>query len=127
MNMKNKNQQKLVTYEELHSIIEKMRLNEFTVLDVYDFIENNEEGLFEKLKQYYSKERGYSQLNYLSNLLLNYSKQEDSLLQLHIRYDKDKKDNIDFRKPSDEEKKRFKSTNIAIYRCKKEILRSNHQ
>jgi len=118
MNVTSKNGEKLITYEELSSIIEKMGKDEFTVLDLNTFICNNYSSLYNKLKQYYANEKGYSQLNYLSNLLCRYSKLEDSVLQPHISYYNDNEINVSFRKPTDEEKISFKGRDIAIYRCK---------
>lgn len=113
----------LISNKELESVIKNMGLDEFTVLDIADYIEKNEKELWDRLKLAYmnkDKEKKYTYLNYLSTRLWIFSRSEDSCLQTHVSYNEDK--NKCFRKATDEEKKIFKNNNvIAVFRVKDKI------
>lgn len=115
----NKENKVVISNLELDDIILSMGLREFTVLDVYDYIKENDKSLWESLNRAYINSESintYSHFNYLSNKLISYSKQKESLLQPHVPYDRDRSQC--FRKVSDIERKRFRSENIAVFRCK---------
>lgn len=103
----------IVSDEKLFNIIELMNLEEFTVLDINDYIKKNEENLWTKIEEEY---QGKSLLNYFGTRLMLYSRKDNSILQYHISYIEDKKKC--FRKPTESEKKRFKSDNIVVFRRK---------
>jgi len=109
----------LISNEELESVIKNMGLDEFTVLDIADYIKKNEKELWDRLELTYmnnEKEKRYSHLNYLSTRLWTYSRRQDSCLQPHVSFNEDR--NKCFRKVTDDEKKRIESDNMAVYRLK---------
>lgn len=108
-----------ISNKEIELVINKMGLNKFTVLDFYDYIKDNEKDLLVRLDSAFmntESKKGYSPLNYISNRLVHYSRQNDSLLGPHVSYEKGK--DKCFMKVSEKDKKRFKSDYIAVFKLK---------
>ncbi|QIB27022.1 hypothetical protein [Caloranaerobacter azorensis] len=105
---------KYITNEEIEYIIKNMNMPQFTVLDFGKFIQENNKDLWDMLTNKYTN-KYYSAYSYLSQRLIRYSKEKGSLLEEHISYSIS---NECFRKPTKEEKKHFKSDNIAVFKVK---------
>jgi hypothetical protein len=107
----------------IEETIRRIPANEFTVLDFSDAFKrlypDDWDRLVERFGQLGEKRR-YTVTTYLSNRLDGYSRKPYSLLQPFTPYSKGKFE--DYRRPTEEEKKRFGSPWIALFR--KELKKS---
>jgi hypothetical protein len=103
----------------IEETIRRIPANEFTVLDFTDVFKSlypDDWGrLVERFGQLGEKRR-YTVTTYLSNRLDVYSRKSHSLLRPFTPYSKAKF--TDYRKPTEEERERFGSSWIALFRKK---------
>jgi hypothetical protein len=101
----------------IESTIKSMRRRQFTVLDFGDALKRKHPDTWVALVRRFGEfgeKRRYTVSTYLSNRLEEYSRGRAGLLERHPHYTEDR--DRGYRRPTDEEKKRFGSPWIAVYR-----------
>lgn len=109
----------LLDKDTIESTIKSIQKHEFTVLDFGDVLKRQHPALWASLVDRFGKfgeKRRYTVSTYLSNRLEEYSRGGSGLLKSHPHYSDDREQG--YRRPTDEEKKRFGSPWIALYRKK---------
>jgi hypothetical protein len=107
----------LLSREEIESTIKSLRKREFTVLDFADALRHRHPELWTTLVGRFGEfgeKRRYTVSTYLSNRLEEYSRAGDGLLEPHPHYGEGRQRG--HRRPSAEERARFGSPWIAVYR-----------
>lgn len=107
----------LLSREEIESTIRSFRKRQFTVLDFADALRHRYpelwRGLVGRFGEFGEKRR-YTVSTYLSNRLEEYSRTGDGLLEPHPHYAEGRQKG--YRRPTAEERARFGSPWIAVYR-----------
>ena len=109
----------LLSEAKLESAIRAIRKRSFTVLDFADMFEKRYPEDWHRLVERFGtfgEKRRYTISTYLSNRLEIYSRKPRALLRRHPHYAEDR--DAGYRRPAGEEKKRFGSPWIAVYRKK---------
>jgi hypothetical protein len=109
----------LLDHDATETTIESMRKREFTVLDFGDALRKKHPELWALLVERFGEfgeKRRYTVSTYLSNRLEEYSRGGRGLLKTHPHYSEDR--DRGYRRPTEDEKKRFGSPWIAVYRRK---------
>jgi hypothetical protein len=107
----------LLSREEIESTVRAIRKREFTVLDFGDRLRTRNPGIWQALTARFGEfgeKRRYTVTTYLSNRLEEYSRRADGLLERHPHYSEDRE--AGYRRPDAEERTRFGSPWIAVYR-----------
>jgi hypothetical protein len=111
----------LLEEEKLENTIRRIPQDSFTVLD---FTEAVKKAYLEDWKRLakrfgvFGQKRRYTATTYLSNRLDVYSQKPDSLLRPFTRYSEGKFK--DYRRPTEEERKHFGGSWIAVFRKRKQ-------
>ncbi len=107
----------LLSRDEIESTIRSLRRRAFTVLDFGDALKcchpDLWAGLVSRFGEFGEKRR-YTVSTYLSNRLEEYSRRDDGLLERHPHYGEDRDEG--YRRPTSEERRRFGSPWIAVYK-----------
>lgn len=102
------------------SVIERIPKSTFTVLEFIDYLEGSHPQVWNSLLERYGtfgQGRRYTTATYLSNRLVTYSQKEGALLHPFRGWQKGRvPPSPDYRRPTAEEKKRFGSPWIAVFR-----------
>lgn len=109
----------LLGHDAIETTIKSMPKGEFTVLEFGDALRKKYPGLWALLVERFGEfgeKRRYTVSTYLSNRLEEYSRGERGLLEAHPHYSEDRERG--YRRPTVDEKKRFGSPWIAVYRRK---------
>jgi hypothetical protein len=107
----------LLERETIESTIRSMRRREFTVLDFGDAPRKRQPGIWQDLVTrfgQFGEKRRYNVSTYLSNRLEEYSRLDSPLIERHQCYSEGRE--LGHRRPTENEKKRFGSPWIAVYR-----------
>ena len=109
----------LIEEEKIEEIVKRIQQNSFTVLDfieVFKLLHSKDwKVLVKRFGQFGEKQR-YTVTTYFSNRLDIYSQKPQSLLHPFTRYSKGKFQ--DYRKQTENEKKKFGGSWIAVFRKK---------
>jgi hypothetical protein len=109
----------LLEEEKLENTIKKIPQDSFTVLDLIkvmkDLYPEDWNRLVERFGQF-GQRRRYTATTYLSNRLDLYSQKSGSLLRPFTRYSRGKLK--DYRKPTEDERKHFGGSWIAVFKKK---------
>ncbi len=109
----------LLEEEKIKETVRRMQQNSFTVLDFIEVFKASHPKDWKELVErfgLFGEKRRYTVTTYFSNRLDIYSHKPQSLLQPFTRYSKGKFK--DYRKPTQEERKRFGGSWIAVFRKK---------
>ncbi len=101
----------------IETTIKSMRKREFTVLDFGDALGKKHRVVWSRLVArfgQFGEKRRYTVSTYLSNRLEEYSRGGAGLLEKHPHYGEDRERG--YRRPTEDEKARFGSPWIAVYR-----------
>ena len=117
----------LLDEKAIAAVVERIPRSTFTVLEFMDYLEDFHPQVWNSLLERYGtfgQGRRYTGPTYLSNRLVTYSQKEESLLHPFRGWQRGRvPPSPDYRRSTDEEKKRFGSPWIAIFR-KRELGRS---